>query len=85
MFFIKKKKKPENDLPHLGDAKIWIENCIDSCQTNEQISTVFNLITLYEKQYFNQVDHDFLGGVTRELHLKRCNKWEEITKKELEK
>jgi hypothetical protein len=72
------------DLPHLGDAKIWIEKCIDSCQTNEQISTVFNLIALYEKQYSKQVDYGFLGNITRELHLKRYNKWEEITKKELE-
>ncbi len=85
MFFIKKKKKPEMDLPHWGDAKIWIENCIDSCQTKKQISTVFNLITLYEKQYSNQVDNVFLEDMRRNLHLKRYNKWEEITKKELEK
>ena len=85
MFFIKKKKKPETNLPHWGDSKIWIEKCIDSCQTNEQISTVFNLIALYEKQYRGQFDHVFIENITRELHLKRYNKWEEITKKELEK
>jgi len=79
------KKKPKMGLPHLGDSKIWIEKCIDSCQTRKQISTIFNLITLFEKQYSNQVDTVFLEDMRRDLHLKRCNKWEEILKKELEK
>jgi hypothetical protein len=73
------------DPPHWGDAKIWIEKCIDSCQTKKQISTIFNLITLFEKQYSNQVDTVFLEDMRRDLHLKRYNKWEEILKKELEK
>jgi hypothetical protein len=83
IFFIK--KKPETNLPHWGDAKIWIEKCIDSCQTTKQISAAFNLIILYENQYYKQVDRGFLGDLTRDLHIKRCNKWEEITKKGLEK
>lgn len=83
MFFIKKKKKPETNLPHWGDSKIWIENCIDSCKTGKQISSTFNLILLYEKQYKGQFDYVFLGNITKDLHNKRNDKWGEILKKDL--
>lgn len=85
MFFIKKKKKPEMNLPHWGDVKTWIEKCIDSCQTRKQISSTYQLITLYYKQYLNQIDDGMLREIIRGLHVRRNEKWGEILKKELEK
>jgi hypothetical protein len=73
------------DLPHWADAKTWVEKCIDSCQTRKQISSTYQLVSLYFSQYWNRVDDGILREIVRNLHSRRNNKWEEIIKKELEK
>jgi hypothetical protein len=46
---------------------------------------MYQLISLYDNKYKNEIDPDLLWHIVRNLHRKREDKWEEILKKELEK
>jgi hypothetical protein len=77
MIFFTRKKNRLTNLPHWEEVKKWIEKCIDSCQTRKQISSTYQLISLYYKQYLNQIDAGTLRGIVRELHIRRNEKWGE--------
>ena len=77
------KQKPENTLPHWGDAKNWVEKVIDSVDNSKQTKACRELIYLWCKTYSNELDHHTISQVRTHLTIMCDSKFFNLKEKEL--
>lgn len=65
---------------HWADTLTWVKKVIDSCETQPQIKNAYKLISLYEKQLYQEMYHDLnlYTNISRELYLHWQDKQDKI-------
>jgi hypothetical protein len=70
---------------HYGDVAKWVEKVIDSCETQEQTHSAWQLVWNFEKQMSkNKVDSSVRHSIGYHLTSLLHDKMDELLKKQLE-
>ena len=78
------KQKPDNTLPHWGDAKTWIEKVIQSVDDSKQVKVCRELAYKWAEQYSGILDPNTLRNISRELMIKCDDKYYKLKEEELQ-